>query len=43
MLIISLSVFDDGDFSFKRWFSPALGAFIIPIIAETTQAEQIEH
>jgi Kef-type K+ transport system membrane component KefB len=37
-------VFDDGHFSLNVGFSPALGAFIMgSIIAETTQAEQIEH
>jgi CPA2 family monovalent cation:H+ antiporter-2 len=35
---------NDGNFGCKCWFSPALGAFIMgSIIAETTQAEHIEH
>jgi CPA2 family monovalent cation:H+ antiporter-2 len=35
---------NDGNFGCKCWFFPALGAFIMgSIIAETTQAEHIEH
>jgi CPA2 family monovalent cation:H+ antiporter-2 len=37
-------VLDDGYLASNVGFSPALGAFIMgSIIAETTQAERIEH
>lgn len=45
LLIVSLAImFINGLFAANMSFSPALGAFIMgSIIAETTQAEHIEH